>query len=84
MNHKMLVTLVTVILLLAIALPVGAQTVWQTYGNVRARALDVLGATTLRGATSAAALTATSLQINGNGVVTGTLSATGDLGVATV
>ena len=47
MNRKYLVTLVTVLLLAAIALPVGAQTIWQTYGNVRAKQLNVLGATDL-------------------------------------
>ena len=47
MNRKMLVTAVTVLLLLAIALPAGAQTIWQTYGNVRAKQLNVLGATDL-------------------------------------
>jgi hypothetical protein len=99
MKRKYLVILVTVLLLVAVALPVGAQTIWQTYGNVRAKQLDVLGATTLRGATTAAALTVTSLtnsgaasattvtatglQVNGNGVVTGTLTSTGALGVAT-
>lgn len=84
MNRKMLVTLVTVILLLAIALPVGAQTVWQTYGNVRARALDVLGATDLDGtlnvdgATTLASFTADTINSSGNASVDGTLSVNGD------
>ncbi len=79
MNRKMLVTLVTVILLVAIALPVGAQTIWQTYGNVRARQLNVLGATDLDGAlnvdgtSTLAAIVADSFNVSGNGDVTGNL-----------
>ena len=78
MKRKYLVTLVTVLLLVAIALPVGAQTIWQTYGNVRARQLHVLGATDLDGATTLASFTADTINSSGNASVDGTLSVNGD------
>lgn len=84
MNRKMLVTAVTVILLVAIALPVGAQTIWQTYGNVRAKQLNVLGATDLDGtlnvdgaatfeALTMGALVADSFNVTGNADVGGNM-----------
>ena len=84
MNRKMLVTAVTVLLLVAIALPVGAQTIWQTYGNVCAKQLNVTGATDLDGtlnvdgaatleALTMGALVADSFNVSGNGDVTGNL-----------
>ena len=84
MKRKYLVTAVTVLLLLAIALPAGAQTIWQTYGNVRAKQLNVLGATDLDGAlnvdgaTTLASFTADTINSSGNASVDGTLSVNGD------
>lgn len=72
MKRQTIVTLVTVLLLVAIALPVGAQTIWQTYGNVRAKQLNATGAADLDstlnvdGATTLAALTAATVNVTGN------------------
>ena len=85
MTRKTLVTVVTVLLLVAIALPVGAQTIWQTYGNVRTKqlnatgaadtdsTLNVDGALTINGGATLGALTADTLNITGNADVSGNL-----------
>lgn len=75
--RRNLLIVVTVLLLAGLALPVGAQTIWQTYGNVRAKALNVLGNTDLDGtlnvdgATTFAGFAADSLVVTGNADVTG-------------
>jgi len=85
MKRKHLVTAVTVILLVAVALPVGAQTIWTNFQNVRAKQIDVTGASTLRGVTTipsgGSLVVASGATLTTNGYTTGdvtTLNVSGE------